>query len=176
MKPEDATPFLERGFSYGQLGEFPRAVEDCDRALQRDPKNLRALTLRLLAEGVTAPQVAQTVPLTPKAIRQIAHRYNSNGLDRSLYDKPRQGAQQILDDSQKQQHHRHGLQSTARRAGSLDCPLDRRRGLQTQTGRGCETRDNPDLAAKPRVEAVAGKKCGGWRSWTRNTSKRWRMC
>ena len=35
---------------------------------------LRALALRLLAGGVTAPQVAQTVPLTPKAIREIAHR------------------------------------------------------------------------------------------------------
>jgi len=35
---------------------------------------LRALALRLLAEGVTATQVAQTVPLTPKAIRQIALR------------------------------------------------------------------------------------------------------
>jgi transposase len=63
---------------------------------------LRALALRLLAEGVTAPQVGQTVPLTPKSIRQIAHRYNSNGLDRALFDKQRPGAKQILDDSQKQ--------------------------------------------------------------------------
>src|SRR5216684_5879583 len=63
---------------------------------------LRALALRRLAAGVTAPQVAQTVPLTPKAIRQIAHRYNSNGLDRALYDKQRPGARQVLDDSQKQ--------------------------------------------------------------------------
>jgi transposase len=61
---------------------------------------LRALALRLLAEGVTAPQVAQTVPLTSKAIRQIAHR--CNGLGRALYDKQRPGAKQILDDSQKQ--------------------------------------------------------------------------
>ena len=62
----------------------------------------RALSLQLLAKGSTAPQIAQTVPLTPKAIRQIAHRYNRNGLDRALYDKQRPGAQQILDDSQKQ--------------------------------------------------------------------------
>jgi transposase len=63
---------------------------------------LRALALQQLAEGVTAPQVAETLPLTAKAIRQIAHRYNSNGLDRALYDKQRPGAQQVLDDSQKQ--------------------------------------------------------------------------
>ena len=63
---------------------------------------LRALALQQLADGATAPQVAQTLPLTPKAIRQIAHRYNSNGLDRALYEKQRPGAKQILDDSQKQ--------------------------------------------------------------------------
>jgi putative transposase len=63
---------------------------------------LRALALQQLAGGVTAPQVAQNLPLTPKAIRQIAHRYNSNGLDRALYEKQRPGARQLLDDSQKQ--------------------------------------------------------------------------
>ena len=63
---------------------------------------LRALALQQLARGVTAPQVAQTLPLTAKAIRQIAHRYNRNGLDRALYEKPRPGPNQLLDDSQKQ--------------------------------------------------------------------------
>ncbi|MEO7143450.1 MAG: helix-turn-helix domain-containing protein [Bryobacteraceae bacterium] len=63
---------------------------------------LRGLVLRQLAEGFTAPQVAQTLPLTSKAIRQIAHRYNRSGLKAALYDKPRPGAQEVLDDSQKQ--------------------------------------------------------------------------
>ncbi len=63
---------------------------------------LRALALRLLAEGVTAPQVARTVPLTPKAIRQIAHRYVDSGLDRALYERQRPGPEQVLEDSQKQ--------------------------------------------------------------------------
>ena len=63
---------------------------------------LRALSLRLLASGVTSPQVPLTVPLTPKAIREIAHRYNQGGLDRALYEKRRPGAKQVLDDSQKQ--------------------------------------------------------------------------
>jgi putative transposase len=52
---------------------------------------LRALALQQLARGVTAPQAAQTLPLTPKAIRQIAHRYNSNGPQRALYERQRPG-------------------------------------------------------------------------------------
>jgi putative transposase len=63
---------------------------------------LRALALRQLAGGVAAPRVAQSVPLTAKAIRELAHRYNRCGLDRALYDKQRPGASQILDASQKQ--------------------------------------------------------------------------
>ena len=59
---------------------------------------LRGLALQLLASGATAPRVAQSLPLTPKTIRQIAHRYNRNGLDRALYERPRPGAQQVLDD------------------------------------------------------------------------------
>jgi len=63
---------------------------------------LRALALRLLADGATAPQAAQALPLTPKAIRDIAHRYKNLGLDAALYERPRPGAQPVLDDSQKQ--------------------------------------------------------------------------
>ncbi len=63
---------------------------------------LRALALRQLAAGVAAPQVAQSVPLTAKAIRELAHRYSRGGLERALYDKQRPGASQILDASQKQ--------------------------------------------------------------------------
>jgi len=72
------------------------------RGIQQVRVVLRALALRQLAEGVTAPQVAQSLPLTPKAIREIAHRYNSSGLDAALYDRARPGAKEILDDSQKQ--------------------------------------------------------------------------
>jgi putative transposase len=52
---------------------------------------LRALALRLLASKCTAPQVAQTVPLTAKAIREIAHRYNAGGLEAALYE-PKSGS------------------------------------------------------------------------------------
>ena len=60
---------------------------------------MRALSLRQLGPS---PQVAAALPLTPKAIREIAHRYNSNGLEAALYDKQRPGAKPVLDDSQKQ--------------------------------------------------------------------------
>jgi transposase len=63
---------------------------------------LRALALRQLARGATAPRVAQALPLSAKAIREIAHRYSRGGLDRALYDKERPGAQPLLDASQKQ--------------------------------------------------------------------------
>ena len=63
---------------------------------------LRSLALRQFAAGVAAPQIAQALPLTPKAIRHIAHRYNSGGLDAAVYDKQRPGAKEILDASEKQ--------------------------------------------------------------------------
>jgi transposase len=63
---------------------------------------LRALALRSLAGGLTAPQVAQGVSLTAKAVREIAHRYNRGGLDVALYEKQRPGAKEVLDASQKQ--------------------------------------------------------------------------
>ena len=46
--------------------------------------------------------MATNVRLTPKAVREIGWRYQDSGLDRALYDKPRPGAQSLLDDSQRQ--------------------------------------------------------------------------
>lgn len=63
---------------------------------------VRALALRYLARGATAPRVAEALPLSAKAVRQIAHRYDSGGLERALYDQQRPGAKPLLDDSQKQ--------------------------------------------------------------------------
>jgi transposase len=82
--------------------DLTQVVELLRGGIQQVRVVLRALVLRQLADGVTAPHVAKTVPLTPKAIRQIAHRYNSSGLNAALYDKQRPGAHEVLDDSQKQ--------------------------------------------------------------------------
>jgi putative transposase len=79
-----------------ELGELLRG------GVQQVRVVLRALALRQLAGGVTAPQVAETIPLTAKAIREIAHRYNDGGLDVALYEKQRPGAKQLLEATQKQ--------------------------------------------------------------------------
>ena len=46
---------------------------------------LRALALRHLDRGASAPEVARQVPLTAQAIRRIAHRYRQGGLTTALY-------------------------------------------------------------------------------------------
>jgi len=63
---------------------------------------LWALVPLQLAKGTSAPCIAEVLPLTPQAIRKIGHRYQEGGLEVALYDKPRPGAQSVLDDSQKQ--------------------------------------------------------------------------
>ncbi len=63
---------------------------------------LRALSLLQLANGVSAPQISEVVPLTPQAIRKIAHRYQQGGLERALYERERPGTATVLEDSQKQ--------------------------------------------------------------------------
>lgn len=63
---------------------------------------LRALALLQLAKGVSAPRIANVVPLTPQAIRNIGRRYQQGGLDSALFEKHRPGAAQVLDSSQKQ--------------------------------------------------------------------------
>src|SRR5580692_6350253 len=63
---------------------------------------LRAMALLQVAKGGSAPRIAGVVPLTPQAIRRVAHRYEQGGLERALYEKERPGAATLLDDSQKQ--------------------------------------------------------------------------
>jgi putative transposase len=63
---------------------------------------LRALALLQMARGVSAPQIATVVPLTPQAIRKIGHRYQHSGLAGALYEKDRPGAAPLLEESQRQ--------------------------------------------------------------------------
>jgi transposase len=63
---------------------------------------LRALALLQLAEDISAPQIAKTIPLTPQAIRRLGHRYQKTGLPGALYEKQRPGAAEVLDSNQKQ--------------------------------------------------------------------------
>lgn len=63
---------------------------------------LRAVALLQLAKGVSAPRIADAIPLTPQAIRKVGHRYEEGGLERALYERQRPGAAALLKDSQKQ--------------------------------------------------------------------------
>ena len=63
---------------------------------------LRALALLQLAKGASAPQIANIVPLTAQAVRNIGHRYQQGGLERALYERQRPGAAEVLDASQKE--------------------------------------------------------------------------
>ena len=63
---------------------------------------LRAMALLQLSRGVSAPRIAEFIPLTPQAIRKVGHRYVAGGFERAVYEKERPGAAALLEDSQKQ--------------------------------------------------------------------------
>jgi putative transposase len=58
---------------------------------------LRALALRQMAEGCSAPEAAAMVRLTGKAVRELADRYRAGGLERAVYDKQRPSKARLLD-------------------------------------------------------------------------------
>jgi putative transposase len=58
---------------------------------------LRALALRQMAEGRSAPEAAAMVRLTGKAVRELAHRYRAGGLEGAVYDKQRPSKGRLLD-------------------------------------------------------------------------------
>jgi transposase len=62
----------------------------------------RALILRLLDEGQTGVLIARDVGVTRKTVRAIARRYEDEGLESALYEKPRPGKPRSLDPSQNQ--------------------------------------------------------------------------
>lgn len=63
---------------------------------------LRAVALQRLAEGMGAPQIAEVLPITRQAVRNLARRYQQGGLERALYDKQRPGAASLLSAPQRQ--------------------------------------------------------------------------
>ena len=63
---------------------------------------LRSLALLQLSSGDSAPMIARRLRLTPKAVRDIGKRYLEGGVDRALYERPRQGAKPILSPTEQQ--------------------------------------------------------------------------
>ena len=62
----------------------------------------RALILRQLDSGQTAGPVARQVGVASKTVRAIARRYEEEGLESALYERPRPGQQRRLDAGQSQ--------------------------------------------------------------------------
>jgi PAS domain-containing protein len=127
----------------------------------------RALALVQLSKGVPAPQIARVVPLTPQAIRELAHRYRKGGLERALYEKRRPGAAELLDDRQ----------SAIQR---LQKEVAERQRTETALREGEERFRNMANNAPPSSTRVgwtsrAGRwnrnwGGGGWREFTRTTN------
>ena len=63
---------------------------------------LRSLALCQLDAGKSISEVAANVHLTSKAVREIGRRYEDSGLQGAVFDKPRPGAQSLLDTKQSQ--------------------------------------------------------------------------
>jgi transposase len=63
---------------------------------------LRSLALLQLSGGDSAPMIARRLRLTPKTVRDIGKRYLEGGVDRALYERPRQGAKPILSPTERQ--------------------------------------------------------------------------
>ena len=63
---------------------------------------LRSLALLQLSSGDSAPAIARRLRLTPKTVRDIGKRYLDGGMDRALYERPRQGAKPILSPTEQQ--------------------------------------------------------------------------
>ncbi len=62
----------------------------------------RALILRQLDQGQTSAQAAGNVGVAAKTVRAIARRYEEEGLEAGLHEKPRPGKQRALDTGQIQ--------------------------------------------------------------------------
>ena len=62
----------------------------------------RALVLRQLDQGQTAAHVGLNLSLASRTVRAVARRWEQEGLEQALYEKPRPGKERLLDESQSQ--------------------------------------------------------------------------
>ena len=135
---------------------------------------MRAVALLRLAEGMGAPRIAEVLPMT----RQCAI-WPGASARRSRTGALRQAAARrgkLAFGQATPAHHRHGLQRSAAGPRPLDGTAGGPRSCQATIGPARRPRDHPHLAAPPRPEAVAGKKCGAFRSSMKLTSPAWKMC
>src|ERR1017187_10855488 len=92
----------------------------------------RASILRQLDQGQTAGQVARHVGVASKTVRAIARRYEEEGLESALYEKPRPGQRRGLGAGQRRRGIAPGCWTRAKVSGSSPGCAARRR----KAGRG----------------------------------------
>lgn len=79
-----------------QVTEMLRKGRESARVLRR------ASILRQLDDGQKMGQVAENVGVARKTVRAIARRYEQEGLDSALHEKPRPGQERALNTAQSQ--------------------------------------------------------------------------
>jgi len=79
-----------------QVAEMLRKGQESTRVLRR------ASILRQLDSKQKVAQVAANVGVARKTVRAVARRYEEEGLESALYEKPRPGKQPALDTGQSQ--------------------------------------------------------------------------
>ena len=87
-----------------QLGKRDRRQLSAVLAKGRESARVlrRASILRQLDEGQKAARVAANAGVAAKTVRAIARRYEEEGLESALYEKPRPGKRRALDTGQSQ--------------------------------------------------------------------------
>ena len=103
----------------------------------------RALILRQLDQGQTVTQVASQVGVARKTVRAIGRRYEEEGLESALYEKPRPGQPRALDVGQSQRIIAMVCGPPAGRPGAVERPADRRGSGKAKVGAQSGAGDNP---------------------------------
>ena len=124
----------------------------------------RASILRQLDRGQKAAQVAASVGVAAKTVRAVARRYEEQGLESALYEKPRPGKQRALDVGQSQRIIAMVCGSPPEGRARWSVRLIAERSGEAEAGAAGGPGDDPHPASEPRTEAVAGKKCGASRN------------
>jgi transposase len=79
-----------------QIAEMLRKGQESARVLRR------ATILRQLDGGQRVTRVAENAGVAAKTVRAVARRYEEQGLDSALYEKPRPGQARVLNAGQEQ--------------------------------------------------------------------------
>ena len=120
--------------------------------------------LSQLDGGQKAVQVASNVGVAAKTVRAVARRYEEEGLESALYEKPRPGKQRVLDTGQIQRIIAMVCGPPPQGAARWSVRLIAEEAVEAEAGAprgpGVHSHSSPE----PRTETVAGKKAGASRN------------